>query len=141
MDKVIKRKIIISAISVVIGVAIIIASLVFRNIFTDDKISYVTGFSSGLIVVGIIIFIRTIFAISGADKGRKLANELKDERLIAINNEASEITFRIVTIIASISCIVLNIFDREQEASIAALFVGISMTIYLVSYFILSRKR
>lgn len=141
MNKEIKRKIIVSAISVILGIAILIVSFVFRNIFTEDKVSYVTGFSSGLIVTGMIVFIRTLFAISGTDKGKSYINKLQDERLIAINNEASEITYRITTILTSIVCIVLFLLGFEKEGSVAAIIVGISTFIYLVSYFILSKKK
>ena len=108
MNKELKKKIIVSVISVVIGISILICTFIFKNIFTEENISYATGFSSGLIIVGMIIFIRTIFAISGVDKGKKMVDTLQDERLIAINNEASEITFRIITIIESITCFVLS---------------------------------
>ena len=126
---------------VILGIAILIVSFVFRNIFTEDKVSYVTGFSSGLIVTGMIVFIRTLFAISGTDKGKSYINKLQDERLIAINNEASEITYRITTILTSIVCIVLFLLGFEKEGSVAAIIVGISTFIYLVSYFILSKKK
>ena len=141
MNKEIKRKIIVSAISVILGIAILIVSFVFRIFFTEDKVSYVTGFSSGLIVTGMIVFIRTLFAISGTDKGKSYINKLQDERLIAINNEASEITYRITTILTSIVCIVLFLLGFEKEGSVAAIIVGISTFIYLVSYFILSKKK
>ena len=70
-----------------------------------------------------------------------MANKLQDERLISINNEASKITFRITTLIAAIASIVLFFMDLEKEGMIASAFVGISTLIYLVSYFVLSRKK
>lgn len=141
MNKEIKKKIIISVIAILFGLTILVSTFIFRNAFTDDKISYVTGFSSGIIVVGMVMFIKTIFALSGADKGKKLVNKLQDERLIAINNEASEITFKITNIIASIASIVLLFLGLKKEGMIAAAFVGISILIYLVSYFVLSKKK
>ena len=141
MNKEIKKKIIISVIAIILGLSILFSIFIFKNVFTEDKIDYATGFSSGLIVVGMIMFIRTIFALSGADKGKELANTLQDERLIAINNEASEITLRITILIASIVSIVLLFLGLEKEGMIASTFVGISTLIYLVSYFVLSRKK
>lgn len=76
-----------------------------------------------------VMFIKTIFALSGADKGKELVNKLQDERLIAINNEASEITFRITNIIVSIASIVLLFLGLKKEGMIAAAFVGISILI------------
>lgn len=141
MNKELKKKIIVSVISVVIGISILICTFIFKNIFTEEKISYATGFSSGLIIVGMIIFIRTIFAISGVDKGKKMVDTLQDERLIAINNEASEITFRIITIIESITCILLFFFGMEKEGTVLSVFVGISLLVYLITYFVLSKKK
>ena len=141
MNKEIKKKITVSIISVLIGISILICTFIFKNIFTEEKISYATGFSSGLIVVGIIIFIRTIFAISGVDKGKKMIDTLQDERLIAINNEASEVTFRIITIIESITCTILFFFGMEKEGTILSVIVGISILFYLVTYFVLSKKK
>ena len=141
MNKELKKKIIVSVISVVIGISILICTFIFKNIFTEENISYATGFSSGLIIVGMIIFIRTIFAISGVDKGKKMVDTLQDERLIAINNEASEITFRIITIIESITCILLFFFGMEKEGTVLSVFVGISLLVYLITYFVLSKKK
>ena len=141
MNKELRKKIIVSVISVVIGISILICTFIFKNIFTEENISYATGFSSGLIIVGMIIFIRTIFAISGVDKGKKMVDTLQDERLIAINNEASEITFRIITIIESITCILLFFFGMEKEGTVLSVFVGISLLVYLITYFVLSKKK
>ena len=141
MNKEIRKKIIISIIAIILGLAILFSTFIFKNVFTEDRIDYATGFSSGLIVVGMIIFIRTIFALSGADRGKELANTLQDERLIAINNEASGTAFKITTLIASIASILLFFLGLEKEGMIAATFVGISTLIYLVSYFVLSRKK
>lgn len=141
MNKEIKKKIVVSVISIILGLIVLFTTFILKNTFTESKIDYAMGLSSGLIFVGIIIFIKTIFAISGADKGKELANKLQDERLISINNEASEITFRITTLIAAIASIVLFFMDLEKEGMIASAFVGISTLIYLVSYFVLSRKK
>lgn len=141
MNKEIKKKIIISVVAILLGLAILVSAVIFKNVFTEDKKDYIAGFSSGLIVVGMVIFIRTIFALSGADKGKELANKLHDERLIAINNEASEITFRITIFIAAIANIVLFILGMEKEVRVVSVFIGLSTLIYLVSYFVLSRKR
>lgn len=141
MNKEIKKKIVVSVISIILGLIVLFTTFILKNTFTESKIDYAMGLSSGLIFVGIIIFIKTIFAISGADKGKELANKLQDERLISINNEASEITFRITTLIAAIASIVLFFMDLEKEGMIASVFVGVSTLIYLVSYFVLSRKK
>ena len=141
MNKEIKKKIVVSVISIILGLIVLFTTFILKNTFTESKIDYAMGLSSGLIFVGIIIFIKTIFAISGADKGKELANKLQDERLISINNEASEITFRITTLIAAIASIVLFFMDLEKEGMIASAFVGISTLIYLVSYFVLSRNK
>lgn len=141
MNKEIKKKLIISVIAIILGLAILFSTFMLKNIFTEDKIDNVTAFSSGLIVVGIIMFIRTIFALSGASKGKELVNKLQDERLIAINNQASEITLRITILIAAIASIILLFLGLEKEAMITCIFVGISTLIYLVSYFVLSRKK
>ena len=141
MNKEIKKKMVGSVISIVLGLIVLFTTFILKNTFTESKIDYAMGLSSGLLLVGIIIFIRTIFAISGADKGKEFANKLQDERLISINNEASEITFRITTLIAAIASIVLFFMDLEKEGMIASAFVGVSTLIYLVSYFVLSRNK
>lgn len=141
MNKEIKKKMVGSVISIILGLIVLFTTFILKNTFTESKIDYAMGVSSGLIFVGILIFIKTIFAISGADKGKELANKLQDERLISINNEASEITFRITTLIAAIASIVLFFMDLEKEGMIASAFVGVSTLIYLVSYFVLSRNK
>ena len=70
-----------------------------------------------------------------------MVDTLQDERLIAINNEASEITFRIITIIESIICILLFFFGMEKEGTVLSVFVGISLLVYLITYFVLSKKK
>ena len=141
MNKEIKKKIIVSVISIIVGSAILFSTLVFKNLFTENRLDYATGLSSGLIIVGMVIFIKTVFAISGVDKGQKMVNKLQDERLIEINNEASEITFRITTVIASVASMVLFFLGFEKEGIVLTAFVGISTLIYLVSYFIISKRK
>lgn len=141
MNKEIKKKIIVSVISIIVGSAILFSTLVFKNLFTENRLDYATGLSSGLIIVGMVIFIKTVFAISGVDKGQKMVNKLQDERLIEINNEASGITFRITTVIASVASMVLFFLGFEKEGIVLTAFVGISTLIYLVSYFIISKRK
>lgn len=141
MNKEIKKKIMASVIVILLGIVILFSTLIFKNAFNENKIDYITGVSSGLIVVGMFIFIKTIYAISGADKGQEMVNKLQDERLIAINNEASGITFRITTVIAAIAGIVLYLLGLEKEGMILTAFVGIDTLIYLMSYFIISKRK
>ncbi|MBR2240994.1 MAG: hypothetical protein IJ890_06425 [Clostridia bacterium] len=141
MNKEIKKKIMASVIVILLGIVILFSTLIFKNVFNENKIDYITGVSSGLIVVGMFIFIKTIYAISGADKGQEMVNKLQDERLIAINNEASGITFRITTVIAAIAGIVLYLLGLEKEGMILTAFVGIDTLIYLMSYFIISKRK
>lgn len=141
MNKEIKKKIMASVIVILLGIVILFSILIFKNVFNENKIDYITGVSSGLIVVGMFIFIKTIYAISGADKGQEMVNKLQDERLIAINNEASGITFRITTVIAAIAGIVLYLLGLEKEGMILTAFVGIDTLIYLMSYFIISKRK
>ena len=141
MNKEIKKKIMASVIVILLGIVILFSTLIFKNVFNENKIDYITGVSSGLIVVGMFIFIKTIYAISGADKGQDMVNKLQDERLIAINNEASGITFRITTVIAAIAGIVLYLLGLEKEGMILTAFVGIDTLIYLMSYFIISKRK
>ena len=141
MNKEIKKKIMASVIVILLGIVILFSTLIFKNVFNENKIDYITGVSSGLIVVGMFIFIKTIYAISGADKGQEMVNKLQDERLIAINNEASGITFRITTVIAAIAGIVLYLLGLEKEGMILTAFVGIGTLIYLMSYFIISKRK
>ena len=141
MNKEIKKKIMASVIVILLGIVILFSTLIFKNVFNENKIDYITGVSSGLIVVGMFIFIKTIYAISGADKGKEMVNKLQDERLIAINNEASGITFRITTVIAAIAGIVLYLLGLEKEGMLLTAFVGIDTLIYLMSYFIISKRK
>ena len=141
MNKEIKKKIIVSVIAIIAGSAILFSTLVFKSLFTENKLDYATGLSSGLIIVGMVIFIKTVFAISGVDKGQKMVNKLQDERVIEINNEASGITFRITTVIASVASMVLFFLGFEKEGIVLTAFVGISTLIYLVSYFIISKRK
>ncbi len=141
MNKEIKKKIMASVIVILLGIVILFSTLIFKNVFNENKIDYITGVSSGLIVVGMFIFIKTIYAISGADKGQEMVNKLQDERLIAINNEASGITFRITTVIAAIAGIVLYLLGLEKEGMLLTAFVGIDTLIYLMSYFIISKRK
>lgn len=141
MNKEIKKKIFVSVGSIVLGLIVLACTFAFKSAFTEEKISYATGFSSGLMFIGVFVLIRTIFAISGADKGKKMIDTLQDERIISINNQASSIAFRIITVIEAVACTVLFFMEKESEASILATVIGASTLIYLVTYFILSKKK
>lgn len=141
MNKEIKKRIFVSIGSIMIGLIVLACTFAFKSSFTEEKISYATGFSSGLMFIGVLVLIRTIFAISRADKGKKIVDTLQDERLISINNQAGEITFRIMTGLEAIACMVLFFMEKEREASVLATVIGVSTLLYLVTYIILSKRK
>lgn len=139
MNKEIKKKIIMCIICLVLGLGVLFTTLVLKENFTEAQIDYSYGFATGLIIVSIILLIRMLFALSGIDKGQKFANELQDERLIAINNQASDISLRIIIVGTAIASIICSFLDLPKETMMTSIFVGVSTLIHLITYFIVSK--
>ena len=62
MNKIVKRKLVGSIICFVKGIAFLIFSLINYNSISEEMLSYIRGFVSGIIGVGIFTMILTIRA-------------------------------------------------------------------------------
>lgn len=140
MNKIIKRKLIGSAICLVIGiVCLIFLAFSFEKI-NEELLSYLSGFSSAIIAVGLIRLIKYTRIIKNQEMIKKIENANNDERLKVINNSSMAISFRIsvfVEAVVSIICAVCNKIEISEYLGFAICF---QIIVYLTTYFIISKK-
>lgn len=120
---------------IILGLAMIVA---FNIIKTEND--FLSSFGFALTVIG-IVQIRNYKRITKNEETitkRQIAET--DERNISIANKAKSVSFIIYVILASVSVIVLEFFDKTQLAMILSGTVCILILIYWISYWIIHKK-
>ncbi len=120
---------------IILGLGMIVA---FNIIKTDNN--FLSSFGFALIVIG-IVHIRNYFMITKNEETiskRQIAET--DERNISIANKAKSISFIIYVILACVSVIVLELFNKTKLAIILSGTVCILILIYWISYWIISKN-
>jgi len=140
MNKIIKRKLIGAAICLVLGIISLIILAINYKIISEELLSYVSGFSSAIITVGIITLIKYTRIMKNQEMIKKLENANSDERLKVINNSSMAISFRISIIVETIISIICSICNKMEISRYLGFAICFQLVLYLATYFIISKK-
>lgn len=140
MNKIIKGKLIGVLICFILGIGSLIYLGINHENISEDLISYISGFSTGIIAVGIVTLFKYSRAIKDKQISKKLENVNNDERLKLINNESMAISFRISVFSESIVSIVCALCERMEFAKCMGFIVCFQLVLYLIVYFIENKK-
>ena len=71
---------------------------------------------------------------------KKIENANNDERLKVINHESMAISFRISLIIEAVISIICAIYNKMEIAEYLGFAICFQIIVYLITYFIISKK-
>ena len=120
---------------IVLGLAMIVA---FNIIKTNNN--FLSSFGFALVVIGIAQIRKYIMINKNEETITKRQIVETDERNISIANKAKSISFIIYVILASVSIIILELFNKTQLAMILSGTVCVLVLIYWISYWIISKN-
>ena len=140
MNKIIKRKLIRTIICFALGIACLIFIAFNFEKIDENLLSYLSGCSTGIITVGIITLIKYTRVMKNEKMRKELENANNDERLKINNNESMAIAFRISVITQVVISIVCAIYNKMEIAGYIEIAVTFQTMVYLVTYFIISKK-
>lgn len=140
MNKIIKRKLIGSIICFILGIMGLIFLAVSYEIINEALLSYMSGFSSGIIVIGIITLIKYTRIMKNEQMSKKIENANNDERLKVINNAAMAISFRISVIVEAVISIICAVCNKIEIAEYLGFAICFQIVVYLITYFIISKN-
>ena len=140
MNKIIKRKLIGSIICFTLGIIGLIFLAISSGTISEDLFSYISGFSSGIIVVGIVTLIKYTRVMKNQEMTKKIENANNDERLKIINNESMAISFRISLIVEAVISMIAAINNKMEIAECIGFAICFKIVVYLITYFIVNKK-
>ena len=140
MNKIIKRKLIGSIICFILGISCLIFLAISHEKISEELLSYISGFSTGIITIGIITLIKYTRVMKNEKMSKKLENANNDERLKVINNESMAISFRISVLFEAITSIICALCGKMELAKYIGFAIGFQLILYLVVYFIINKK-
>lgn len=119
---------------VVLGLAMIV---VFNIIKTENE--FLSSFGFALAVIGIVRIRNYMMITKNEETITKRQIAETDERNISIANKAKSVSFIIYVMLACVSVIVLELFDKTQLAIILSGTVYVLILIYWISYWIIRK--
>lgn len=137
MSKKFKINMIAKIIIIILGIGCIVYSFFTPN---EDVSAYFLGFGAGLIAVSLLSLIRYIRMAKNSNYAKKIENEYNDERLIRVVDKSLALTFRISVIIEALAVIVLELVKLNTWGEVLSLIVCGQCFLYLLIYWILSKK-
>lgn len=140
MNKIIKRKLIGSIICFTLGIIGLIFLAISSGTISEDLFSYISGFSSGIIVVGIVTLIKYTRVMKNQEMTKKIENANNDERLRIINNESMAITLRISLIVEAVISMICAVNNKMEIAECLGFAICFQIIVYLITYFIVNKK-
>ena len=141
MNKIIKRKLIGAAICLVLGIISLIILAINYKIISEELLSYVSGFSSAIITVGLITLIKYTRIMKNQEMTKKIENTNNDERLRIINNESMAISFRISIITEAVISMICAAYNKMEIAECLGFAICFQLVLYLITYYIISKKK
>ena len=133
MNKIIKRKLIGAAICLALGIISLIILAINYKIISEELLSYLSGFSSGIIVIGIVTLIKYTRIMKNQEMTKKIENANNDERLKVINHESMAISFRISLIIEAVISIICAIYNKMEIAEYLGFAICFQLVLYLAT--------
>ncbi len=140
MNKIVKRKLIGSILCIIIGIIFFVYPIIAPQNISENLHSYMNGFASGIIGVGIVALFIVVRAVKSPTKAQELENEAKDERLIRIANDAKAITLTITYSAEALISIICALMNKMEISEYIAIIIGFQLVIYLIVYFIVKRR-
>ena len=140
MNKVVKQKLIFSIFCIIIGILFFVYPIIFKGSVEEELHSYMNGFASGIIGLGLYVFVISIIALNSPNKGKKLEIELKDERLNKITESAMAITLRITLIAEAIVSMVSAFTNNMHISKYIGIVIAFQLIMYLIVYFFVRRN-
>ncbi len=101
---------------------------------------YVQGLGTGLIAVGVLKLVRNIRYITDSDYREKADIAVNDERNRYISKSAWAWSGYIFVLIAAVGSIVLRIMGKSELAFAAVMAVCLLVTLYWISYVVISKR-
>ena len=140
MNKIIKRKLIGSIICFALGIIGLIFLAISHETIGEELFSYISGFSSGIIVVAIVTLIKYTRVMKNQEMTKKIENENNDERLKIINNESMAITLRISLIVEAVISMICAVNNKMEISECLGFAICFQIIVYLITYFIVNKK-
>ena len=135
-----KRGIIISIIVIIMGIIGLIYTTLVKNSVENSDYMYMSGIS--YLIMGLIILLYFIKLSKNEKKSEEQENIYLDERINRIREKSFALTFKIILWISIIAEFIVTFFLRQyqQWADTLNVFVGLSIFIYLIVYYFVSKK-
>ena len=140
MKKYEKRGVIISIIAIIMGlVGLIYTALVKDSV---ENSGYMNSAGITYLVIGAILLLYFIKLSKNKKKSDEQENIYLDERINSNREKSFALTFKIILWISIIAEFIVTFFLRQyqQWADALNVFVGLSIFIYLIVYYFVSKK-
>ena len=140
MKKFEKRGVIISIIVIIMGIVGLIYTALVKNSVENSDYMNMAGIS--YLVMGSVLLLYFIKLSKNKKKSDEQENIYRDERINSIREKSFAITFKIILWISIIADYIVAFFLRQYQelADALSVFVGISIFIYLIVYYFVSKK-
>ena len=140
MKKYEKRGVIISIIVTIMGlVGLIYTALVKDSV---ENIGYMNTAGMTYLVMGLILLLYFIKLSKNKKKSDEQENIYLDERINSNREKSFALTFKIIIWISLIADFIVTFFliQYKELADTLSMFVGLSILIYLIVYYFVSKK-
>lgn len=140
MKKYEKRGIIISITVTIMGLVGIIYTALIKNSVKNSGYMYSAGIT--YLVMGLILLLYFIKLSKNKKKSNEKENIYFDERINSNSEKSFALTFKIIIWISLIVDFIVTFFLRQYQelADTLSSFVGLSILIYLIVYYFVSKK-
>lgn len=140
MNKYLKKSYVSAFAELIIGIISILITVFCTDRLSETSLNYLRGFGNALIVAGFIILIRTIRLSKRKDLLENIETASNDERYISIRDRASATTLQISLIAEALGGFILALIGHETIGLVLCSMYGIQTLIYLITYFVNSKK-
>ena len=140
MNKYLKRSFISAGIELLVGIISILITVFCADKLSEIALNYLRSFGNALIAVGVVILIRTIRLSRRKDLLEKMEIASNDERYISIRDKASANTLQISLVVEALGGFLLAFLGYETIGLVLCSVYGIQTLIYLIAYFVNSKK-
>ena len=140
MKKYEKRGVIISIIVIIMGlVGLIYTALVKDSV---ENVGYMNTAGMTYLVMGLILLLYFIKLSKNKKKSDEQENIYLDERINGNREKSFALTFKIIIWISLIADFIVTFFliQYKELADTLSMFVGLSILIYLIVYYFVSKK-
>ena len=140
MKKYEKRGVIISIIVTIMGLVGLIYTALIKNSVENSGYMYSAGIT--YLVMGLILLLYFIKLSKNKKKSDEQENIYLDERINGNREKSFALTFKIIIWISLIANFIVTFFLRQYQelADTLSVFVVLSILIYLIVYYFISKK-